>query len=118
MAALLDRVGAGRAIVADYRSGATCRSPFTAHTPSASAPADDRPRTGLQERRAREAWNKRALDTGALYEKKALRLFSPSAANGRRRSTGQRGLARAARGMLTQQDASVIQSLPESRFHR
>ena len=63
---------------------------------------------------AREAWNKRALDIAALYEKEGLAVLQSAS---RERATAKHrsaeGLARAARGMLTQRDARVIESLPE-----
>src|SRR5204863_3346372 len=68
---------------------------------------------GFRKDDAREAWNKRALETAARYEREglaALKGFSPERATAKHRSVD--GLARAARGMLTQRDARVIECLP------
>src|SRR3981081_3486502 len=68
---------------------------------------------GFKKHDAREAWNKRAHDTGDRFEREGLAVLKSAS---RERSTVSHrdasGLARAARGMLTQRDARVIESLP------
>ena len=64
--------------------------------------------------RSREAWNKRALDTAERFEHHGLDVLK--SASSERSSVSHRdasGLACAARGMLTQRDAKVIEVLPE-----
>src|SRR5258706_7779376 len=68
---------------------------------------------GFKKDDAREAWNKRAHDTGDRFEREGLAVLKSLS---RERSTVNHrdasGLARAARGMLTQRDARVIEALP------
>ena len=69
---------------------------------------------GFKKDDAREAWNKRAHDTGDRFEREGLAVLK--SASRERSSVSHRdasGLARAARGMLTQRDARVIESLPD-----
>ena len=69
---------------------------------------------GFKKDDAREAWNKRAHDTGDRFEREGLAVLK--SASRERSSVTHRdasGLARAARGMLTQRDARVIESLPD-----
>src|ERR1700738_3850103 len=69
---------------------------------------------GFKKDDARDAWNKRAHDTGDRFEREGLAVLKSAS---RERSTANHrdasGLARAARGMLTQRDARVIELLPE-----
>jgi pimeloyl-ACP methyl ester carboxylesterase len=69
---------------------------------------------GFKKDDAREAWNKRANDTGDRFEREGLAVLKSAS---RERSTVSHrdasGLARAARGMLTQRDARVIESLAD-----
>jgi pimeloyl-ACP methyl ester carboxylesterase len=68
---------------------------------------------GFKKDDARDAWNKRAHETGDRFEREglsALKSASPERADASHRNAS--GLARAARGMLTQRDARVIESLP------
>ena len=69
---------------------------------------------GFKKDDAREVWNKRAHDTGDRFEREGLEVLK--SASRERSSVTHRdasGLARAARGMLTQRDARVIESLPD-----
>ena len=70
---------------------------------------------GFRKDEAREEWNKRALASADLYYEKeglaSLKSFSRERATAKHRSA--EGLMLAARGMLTQRDARVINSLPE-----
>jgi pimeloyl-ACP methyl ester carboxylesterase len=68
---------------------------------------------GFKNDGAREAWNKNALGTASKLEIEGLSLLkstSPERAMSEHRSS--RGPANAARGMLTQTNANVINSLP------
>src|SRR3981189_3596768 len=68
---------------------------------------------GFKKDDAREAWNKRAHETGDRFEREGLAVLkslSPERSSVRHRDAS--GLARAARGMLTQRDARVIELLP------
>jgi pimeloyl-ACP methyl ester carboxylesterase len=71
---------------------------------------------GFKKDDARAAWNKRAHDTGDRFEREGLAVLESAS---RERSTvshrGASGLAHAARGMLTQRDARVIETLPDIR---
>jgi pimeloyl-ACP methyl ester carboxylesterase len=69
---------------------------------------------GFKKDDARDAWNKRALETGDRFEREGLAVLKSGS---RERSTvthrNAQGLAHAARGMLTQRDARVIELLPD-----
>jgi pimeloyl-ACP methyl ester carboxylesterase len=68
---------------------------------------------GFKKDDAREAWNKRAHETGDRFEREGLAVLE--SASRERSGVSHRdasGLARAARGMLTQRDARVIEALP------
>ena len=69
---------------------------------------------GFKKDDAREAWNRRAFDTAERFEREGLAVLQSAS---RERSTVSHrdatGLARAARGMLTQRDARVIELLPD-----
>src|SRR6266404_8305795 len=69
---------------------------------------------GFKKDEARDAWNKRAHETGERFEREGLEVLK--SASRERSGVSHRnasGLARAARGMLTQRDARVIESLPD-----
>jgi pimeloyl-ACP methyl ester carboxylesterase len=96
MAALLDEVGADSAIVGGLSLGGYMSLAFyRAHPERVRALLIIDTGPGFKKDDAREAWNKRAHDTGDRFEREGLA-----------------GLARAARGMLTQRDARVIELLP------
>jgi pimeloyl-ACP methyl ester carboxylesterase len=114
MAALLDEVGAERAIVGGLSLGGYMSLAFYRVHPQrvqALLIIDTGP--GFRKDEAREAWNKRAHDTGDRFEREGLAVLKSAS---RERSTVSHrdasGLARAARGMLTQRDAGVIELLP------
>jgi pimeloyl-ACP methyl ester carboxylesterase len=68
---------------------------------------------GYRKDEARDGWNRNALKTAERYETEGLGILSGGSAE--RRTAQHRdatGLARAARGMLTQANARVIESLP------
>jgi pimeloyl-ACP methyl ester carboxylesterase len=69
---------------------------------------------GFKKDDARDAWNRRAHDTGDRFEREGLAVLKSLSRE--RSSVSHRdasGLARAARGMLAQRDARVIESLPD-----
>src|SRR3982074_2943268 len=115
MAALLDEVGADKAIVGGlslggYMSLAFCR----AHPQRVRALLIIDTGPGFKKDDARDAWNKRAFETSDRFEREGLAILK--SASRERSSVSHRdaaGLARAARGMLTQRDARVIESLPD-----
>jgi pimeloyl-ACP methyl ester carboxylesterase len=115
MAALLDAVGAEQAIVGGLSLGGYMSLAFYRAHPSrvrALLIIDTGP--GFKKDEAREAWNKRAHDTGDRFEREGLEVLKSGSRE--RSSVTHRdasGLARAARGMLTQRDARVIESLPD-----
>jgi pimeloyl-ACP methyl ester carboxylesterase len=115
MAALLDKVGAGSAIVGGLSLGGYMSLAFYRTHPEqvrALLIIDTGP--GFKKDDARNAWNKRAHDTGDRFEREGLAVLKSAS---RERSTADHrdasGLARAARGMLTQCDARVIESLAD-----
>jgi pimeloyl-ACP methyl ester carboxylesterase len=113
MAALLDEVGAGSAIVGGLSLGGYMSLAFYRAYPErvrALLIIDTGP--GFRKDDAREAWNKRAHETGDRFEREGLAVLQSLSRE--RSSVSHRdasGLARAARGMLTQRDARVIESL-------
>src|SRR6202167_1298132 len=115
MAALLDEIGANRAIVGGLSLGGYMSLAFYRANPervSALLIIDTGP--GFKKDDAREAWNKRALDTAERFEREGLAVLT--SASRERATVSHRdasGLARAARGMLTQRDARVIELLPD-----
>jgi len=115
IAALLDAVGAKRGIIGGLSLGGYMSLAFyRAHPERASALLIIDTGLGFKKDDAREAWNKRALDTAARLDREGLAMLK--AASRERADASHRdatGLARAARGMLTQRDARVIEVLPE-----
>jgi pimeloyl-ACP methyl ester carboxylesterase len=115
IAALLDEVGAAKAIVGGLSLGGYMSLAFyRAHPERVSALLIIDTGPGFKKDDAREAWNKRAHDTADRFEHHGLDVLK--SASRERSSVSHRdasGLARAARGMLTQRDARVIELLPE-----
>ena len=115
MAALLDAVGAEQAIVGGLSLGGYMSLAFyRAHPERVRALLIVDTGPGFKKDEAREVWNKRAHDTGDRFEREGLEVLK--SASRERSSVSHRdasGLARAARGMLTQRDARVIESLPD-----
>jgi pimeloyl-ACP methyl ester carboxylesterase len=115
IAALLDAVGARQAIVGGLSLGGYMSLAFyRAHPERVSALLIIDTGPGFKKDDAREAWNKRALDTAERFERDGLDVLKSAS---RERSSithrNAKGLALAARGMLTQRDARVIELLPE-----
>ena len=112
MAALLDEVGADRAIVGGLSLGGYMSLAFyRAHPARVRALLIIDTGPGFKKDDAREAWNKRAHDTGDRFEREGLAgLTSGSRERSGVRHRDASGLARAA---LTQHDARVIELLPD-----
>jgi pimeloyl-ACP methyl ester carboxylesterase len=114
MAALLDKVGADHAIIGGLSLGGYMSLAFYRAYPErvrALLIIDTGP--GFKKDEARDTWNKRAHETGDHFEREGLEVLK--SASRERSSVVHRdasGLARAARGMLTQRDAGVIETLP------
>ncbi len=97
LAALLDEVGADQAVLGGLSLGGYLSLAFCLKYPQRVAAlvlADTGP--GFRKDEARDQWNDRAYAQADRFEK-----------------TDQPGLALAARGMLAQADATVIDSLPQ-----
>ncbi len=114
MAALLDAVGAERAIVGGLSLGGYMSLAFhLAHPQRVCALLIIDTGPGYRNDEAREGWNRNALRTAERYETEGLaRLASGSPEMRTSSHRNAEGLARAARGMLAQRDARVINSLP------
>ena len=114
MAALLDVVGAKTAIVGGLSLGGYMSLAFNAALPErveALLIIDTGP--GYRKDEARDGWNQNAIRTAERWERDGLNRSgpaSPEAGLSQHRSAD--GLAKAARGMLTQRDATVMNSLP------
>jgi pimeloyl-ACP methyl ester carboxylesterase len=115
IAALLDVVGAKKAIVGGLSLGGYMSLAFyRAHPERVSALLIIDTGPGFKKDDARAAWNKRALDTADRFDREGLEVLK--SASRERSSVSHRdakGLAQAARGMLTQRDAQVIEVLGE-----
>ena len=111
--ALLDVVGARCAVVGGLSLGGYMSLAFyRAHPERASALLIIDTGPGFKKDEARETWNARAHETAERFEREGLAVLK--AASAERSSVTHRnaqGLARAARGMLTQRDARVIEML-------
>src|SRR4051794_1066366 len=115
MAALLDNAGAGSAIVGGLSFGGYMSLAFyRAHPERVRALLIIDTGPGFKKDEARDAWNKRARDNGDRFDREGLEVlksFSRERSGVTHRDAS--GLAHAARGMLTQRDARVIESLPD-----
>ena len=114
IAALLDAVGARQAIVGGLSLGGYMSLAFyRSHPERARALLIIDTGPGFKKDEARETWNKRALENADRFDREGLAVLKSLSAE--RASVAHRdasGLARAARGMLTQRDAGVIETLP------
>jgi pimeloyl-ACP methyl ester carboxylesterase len=112
MGALLDEVGAERAVLAGHSLGGFLSLAFHAAHPErvrALVLIDTGP--GYRQDEGRETWNRMAEKFAADFEKRGLAAQSSSEETATANHRNADGLARAARGILTQQDATVIDSL-------
>jgi pimeloyl-ACP methyl ester carboxylesterase len=109
MVALLDQAGAPRAILGGLSLGGYLSLAFYLEHPERVAAlvlCDTGP--GFRNDQARQEWNDRAMAQADRLDSAGLAALGKSGAQHRSAA----GVARAARGILTQQDASVIESLP------
>jgi len=115
MAALLDEAGAHSAIVGGLSLGGYMSLAFyRAHPQRVRALLIIDTGPGFKKDDAREAWNRRAHETGERFEREGLAVLKSLSRE--RSDVSHRdasGLARAARGMLIQHDARVIELLPD-----
>jgi pimeloyl-ACP methyl ester carboxylesterase len=114
MAAILDAVGAERAIIGGLSLGGYMSLYFHAIHPERTRALliiDTGP--GYRNDAARDGWNATAIKRAERYEADGLGLLNRGGAEVRdARHRDATGLAHAARGMLAQQGSVVIDSLP------
>ena len=115
MAALLDAVGADSAIIGGLSLGGYMSLAFhRAHRDRTRALLIIDTGPGYKNDVARDGWNATAIARAERFEADGLPDTSRASAEVRlARHRDATGLARAARGMLTQRDARVIESLPQ-----
>ena len=112
MAALLDEVGADKAIIGGLSLGGYMSLAFNrAHPERVSALLIIDTGPGYRNDEAREGWNQNAIRRAERLERDGLDLANASAEVRQVRHRSADGLAKAARGMLTQRDAGVMNSL-------
>jgi pimeloyl-ACP methyl ester carboxylesterase len=114
MAAILDAVGAKKAIIGGLSLGGYMSLAFyRAHPERTNALLIIDTGPGFKKDDARETWNKRARETGDRYDKEGLAVLkSGSAERAYAVHRSADGLANAARGMLAQKNSAVIEVLP------
>jgi pimeloyl-ACP methyl ester carboxylesterase len=114
MAALLDAVGAKDAVVGGLSLGGYMSLAFhRAHPERTRALLIVDTGPGYKNDQARDGWNESAIRRAERFEAEGFGDLSKASAEVRlARHRDASGLARAARGMLTQRDARVIESLP------
>jgi pimeloyl-ACP methyl ester carboxylesterase len=115
MAAVLDAAGAERAVIGGLSLGGYMSLAFyRAHPKRVRALLIIDTGPGFKKDDAREAWNVRALATADRFDREGLDVLKAAT---RERATAShrnaKGLALAARGMLTQRNARVIELLPD-----
>jgi pimeloyl-ACP methyl ester carboxylesterase len=114
MAAVLDAAGADRAVIGGLSLGGYLSLGFWLAHPERVAAlilCDTGP--GYRKDDARERWNRYAERTAAQFDEKGLAALGSSAEVTASTQKSARGLALAARGILAQRDARVIESLEE-----
>jgi len=114
IAALLDSIGASSAVIAGLSLGGYMSLAFyRAHPERVTALLIIDTGPGFKKDDARDVWNKRARDTGERFDREGLAVLK--SASRERAEASHRdatGVAHAARGMLAQRDARVIETLP------
>jgi pimeloyl-ACP methyl ester carboxylesterase len=113
MAAVLDAAGADRAAIGGLSLGGYLSLAFHLHHPSRTAALllfDSGP--GFKSDKARAGWNDLAEAYARDFEARGLDALPERGEVDRAVHRGAEGLARAARGLLAQRDARVIESLP------
>lgn len=114
MVALLDHCGEATAVIGGLSLGGYATLAFHLRHPKrcrALMLFDTGP--GFKKDEAREAWNERARQRADRLDADGLAARSDSAEAQLAKHRDATGLARAARGMLVQADARVINSLPD-----
>ena len=113
MAALLDAVGAKQAVIGGLSLGGYMSLAFhRAHPDRTRALLIIDTGPGFRKDEARASWNATALKTAERFEREGLAALEGASAERRiARHRDAKGLALAARGMLAQRDARVIDSL-------
>ena len=113
MAAMLDAAGASRAVLGGLSLGGYLSLAFWLAYPERVAAlvlCDTGP--GYRSDEARQRWNDRAMATADRLERDGLAALGDGPRPQDAAQWSPLGLARAARGMLTQHDGRVIESLP------
>jgi pimeloyl-ACP methyl ester carboxylesterase len=114
MSAILDAVGVQRAIIGGHSLGGYMSLAFHRdHRARVSALLLCGTGPGYRKDDARAAWNKIAVQFGEHIEKQGLSASGHSAEMRLTDHKSVHGLVCAARGMLTQRDASVLNTLPD-----
>ena len=114
MATLLDHCGVDTAVIGGLSLGGYSSLAFhLAHSGRTRALMLFDTGPGFKKDDARDAWNKYALSRADALDRDGLSALSSSDEVQQAQHSSADGLARAARGMLTQQDAGVINSLPD-----
>lgn len=112
IAAILDACGLDRAVIGGLSLGGYMSLAFNlAHPERTDALMLFDTGPGYNNPKGREGWNQFAIRRAEAFETKGLASLGDSAEVKAARHRSAEGLAKAARGMLTQRDASVIQSL-------
>jgi pimeloyl-ACP methyl ester carboxylesterase len=115
MAAILDAVGAKQAVIGGLSLGGYMSLAFhRAHRVRVKALLIIDTGPGFKNDEARQGWNDTAMKTATRFEQDGLALLqraSAERASAKHRSAD--GIILAARLMLTQRDARVIESLPD-----
>ena len=113
MAAVLDAAGAARAVLGGLSLGGYLSLAFWLANPERVAAlvlCDTGP--GYRNDEARQRWNDRAIATAGGLERDGLAALGDGPRTPDAAQWSPAGLALAARGMLTQHDGRVIESLP------
>jgi pimeloyl-ACP methyl ester carboxylesterase len=113
IAALLDHCGIERAVVGGLSLGGYAALGFHIEYPERTRAliiCDTGP--GFRKDESRQAWNERTIRRAEKYEIEGLSTQRASAEVDASSHRSAEGLVRAARGMLTQRDSAVIDSLP------
>lgn len=113
MEAILDAAGAEKAVLGGLSLGGYLSLEFNLNYPERVAALmlfDTGP--GFKRDEARENWNRSAEKTAVNFESRGLEALPNRPEVGRARHGQAIGLAKAARGILAQRDARVINSLP------
>lgn len=115
MEAILDTVGAKKAVIGGLSLGGYMSLAFhRAHPERVKALLIVDTGPGFKNDEARQGWNDTAMKTAARFERDGLApLARASAERSGAKHRSADGLILAARGMLTQRDARVIESLPD-----